>query len=627
MKFLEDSELAPLRVELDRFELCLKSAPDDPKTEPYRHKYLAMGCLENMQEKINIWVESEHTAAIQSAVLTAYGVLKAETEELTLGEQLLSKSLETCDKVCEEKFTILSRLQALIYLGVIWCGREDYKMSREYLEKSLKVYALFREENNQEIYSLKDLLGSVDQFTLGDQTKTLESYITHAYYYLAQVEGKSGDTAKSAELCHKTLSRQLLGGELDWVDWARNSATLSQFYLNQENFTAARYHLAAALTIIQKEDQKKLKIAWDDIADKSNNEFKSAYNEQIAINDNNKSAANSDDNKSAANDQKSAVDKSETTETMTTEVATDDDESPEEEMKQGLLGNVSRFCAKYGLALLEYSHCEKLTKDCTDPRPPVHQTPRFDDLDVSEIENQVTDSAVYDFESARLVFLWAQKHTTQAQNYFSLDERCSDYVELTRDLSQMYKHLLAFEDDDDRKCKMHRRRADLLEPLHRELHPDHYLLTIRQILFELGEIFSDMVDLKRQRWQTEQANPKFLKKVNQLVNQAILYFQTFLDTMKVEGKDPDKYNDDTVRPALLANFYLGRLASKFVVEENSPAELENIALTYMAYKKIVDYCEKNPEAKEKVGEELEACAEMVRLLPVKMEKVKRSLTL
>ena len=61
---------------------------------------------------------------------------------------------------------------------------------------------------------------------------------------------------------------------------------------------------------------------------------------------------------------------------MTTEVATDDDESPEEEMKQGLLGNVSRFCAKYGLALLEYSHCEKLTKDCTDPRPPVHQTPR-----------------------------------------------------------------------------------------------------------------------------------------------------------------------------------------------------------------------------------------------------------
>ena len=40
------------------------------------------------------------------------------------------------------------------------------------------------------------------------------------------------------------------------------------------------------------------------------------------------------------------------------------------------------------------------------------------------------------------------------------------------------------------------------------------------------------------------------------------YFQTFLDTMKIEGADPVKYVDDNTRPALLANFYLGRLASK-----------------------------------------------------------------
>jgi len=32
--------------------------------------------------------------------------------------------------------------------------------------------------------------------------------------------------------------------------------------------------------------------------------------------------------------------------------------------------------------------------------------------------------------------------------------------------------------------------------------------------------------------------------------------------MKIEGADPVKYVDDNTRPALLANFYLGRLASK-----------------------------------------------------------------
>ena len=33
----------------------------------------------------------------------------------------------------------------------------------------------------------------------------------------------------------------------------------------------------------------------------------------------------------------------------------------------------------------------------------------------------------------------------------------------------------------------------------------------------------------------------------------------------MEGKLPEKYNEDSVRPALLTHFHLGRLASKLVV--------------------------------------------------------------
>ena len=79
------------------------------------------------------------------------------------------------------------------------------------------MYDSFKQENNQEIYSLRsesykeffettryifvnwrnvfvilfivfrDLLNSVEDYVLESQTVTLESYITHAYYYLAQV--------------------------------------------------------------------------------------------------------------------------------------------------------------------------------------------------------------------------------------------------------------------------------------------------------------------------------------------------------------------------------------------------------------------------------------------------------
>ena len=39
----------------------------------------------------------------------------------------------------------------------------------------------------------------------------------------------------------------------------------------------------------------------------------------------------------------------------------------------------------------------------------------------------------------------------------------------------------------------------------------------------------------------------------------VKHFAAFQDTMRVEGKLPEKYNDD------VAHFHLGRLASKLVV--------------------------------------------------------------
>ena len=107
---------------------------------------------------------------------------------------------------------------------------------------------------------------------------------------------------------------------------------------------------------------------------------------------------------------------------------------------------------------------------------------------------EITDSKITNWDTAKAAFLWSQKNLTSSQSFYSLDERCSDYVEITRDISQLYKHLIAFETDNDRACKMHRRRADLLEPLLDKLSHSHYLLAVRQIMFELGEIFSDQLN-------------------------------------------------------------------------------------------------------------------------------------
>lgn len=59
-----------------------------------------------------------------------------------------------------------------------------------------------------------------------------------------------------------------------------------------------------------------------------------------------------------------------------------------------------------------------------------------------------------------------------------------------------------------RQCKMHKRRADLLEGVAKELNPTYYLTPCRELWFELGETYSAMLDIKISRFQVNVSNLK-----------------------------------------------------------------------------------------------------------------------
>jgi len=59
---------------------------------------------------------------------------------------------------------------------------------------------------------------------------------------------------------------------------------------------------------------------------------------------------------------------------------------------------------------------------------------------------------------------------------YGIDSFCSDYVELIQDHSRAFKNLSVFEANSERRSKMHKRRADMLEEVTAELNPQFYLL-------------------------------------------------------------------------------------------------------------------------------------------------------
>ncbi|CAF1277879.1 unnamed protein product [Rotaria sp. Silwood1] len=231
----------------------------------------------------------------------------------------------------------------------------------------------------------------------------------------------------------------------------------------------------------------------------------------------------------------------------------------------------------------------------------------------------ITCSYVLDYEQARQVFLFAMNKINSAKSYYILDGFVTDHVELCQDTSQLYSKLIFFESNIDRKCKMYKRRIDILTILCKEISEEHYLYLIRQLLFELGECYSMLLDLKLEQKANLNSN-KNDEKISNLIQSGIKTFEHFLLTMndKKTNKKPDTYADEYIRSILLAYFYIGRFHSKSIHNR-----LEHIEQSLNQYNIIVDYVDKHPNVLEYIEQEYNICKEMINLLPLKIEKLRQ----
>lgn len=242
---------------------------------------------------------------------------------------------------------------------------------------------------------------------------------------------------------------------------------------------------------------------------------------------------------------------------------------------------------------------------------------------ICALEDKVSCVFPLDFEEARAVFLVGQNYVGQAKEYFEMDGHVTDHIEILQDHSALFKVLAFFEEDLERRCKMHKRRVDMLEPICKELNAQYYLLVCRQLQFELAETYYEMMDLKLALAdRQDDLDAHTVKKFNHLCGLSMKYYEMFLDSTRTpEGKFPAKLEDDLLRPALVAKFRVARLQSK-LISASPTVQLENLGSSLESYKFVVQYCEENPEAKGAVETELELSEEMVNLLPIKMNRIR-----
>lgn len=251
----------------------------------------------------------------------------------------------------------------------------------------------------------------------------------------------------------------------------------------------------------------------------------------------------------------------------------------------------------------------------------------FPDLDVSKYEKTIGDKFLLTYEDAREVFICCQGWLNKAKEYYRADTLASDHIELMQDSSQAYAYLAFFEEDDERRAKMHKRRIDIIEELLKELNPTYYLQYCRQLWYELGEVYTDILNIKLDKLNKtkEKPTPHLLKKIDKLCEKSIENYDQFLNSVKDKnGVMPVKLERDVVRPVISAYAYIGRNSMKRIAIDKNVL-LNHVQKSYDAYQAVVDICNNDSEAAKMMNEEYTLCQEMVNILPLKIKKLQAEL--
>ena len=232
---------------------------------------------------------------------------------------------------------------------------------------------------------------------------------TMSCFYLAQVFGHLGQVALSAAMCQITLRRQCLLPDLDRREWALNAVQLSGYFLTQDDWVNAHRCLAAAEVVLE-EGMRQLGSSQSPGGD------------------------------------------------------ADDEYSVRGRMKQAS-ANIGWGWGKLYKSKLEAGRSGSAGRAVTPVEFPGILSPTPD------AQARALEAVHISYDSACDLIKKGLAGFSRAHAHYKLDGFVTDHCTIAHDISGMYRALCRYTDDDSTKCKLHKRRMDLIMPLARVLNP------------------------------------------------------------------------------------------------------------------------------------------------------------
>eukprot|EP01065_Artemidia_motanka_P027295 TRINITY_DN32517_c0_g1_i1.p1 TRINITY_DN32517_c0_g1~~TRINITY_DN32517_c0_g1_i1.p1 ORF type:complete len:633 (+),score=229.05 TRINITY_DN32517_c0_g1_i1:67-1965(+) len=472
--------------------------------------------------------------------------------------------------------------------GYCWCSRGDTDKALKALRHSEALYADWDawarkqgDRGHEGLSVADDGTVSDDASPLQKQRAKMESHFTSTCFYFAQVFGNQTNTEEASKYCHLTLHRQLASKkEFDRVEWATNALGLCHFYLNRNDYGAARYALQSAEKVLEGITDEEL------LKDEKTNQTKANTHQAFA--------------KWGMYYMKQYKEKQEGV------------EDPDEPTLPTVpVQDRVSWWTPFNLDVPLPSVPEPIG-------PPGDGWPRALEL-----------------------YRESRRRFDKALEWFLFDGFCTDYIQIQQDISQLLKYLVHWDRDSadpygnqiDRHVTIYDQRLKVLGGIPDQISEKHYLNYQRQIWFECAEALSEMAEWRvrqrEHRAEIKSGRPVKRSTVNGLLQRGETLFLKFSDSFRNrDGTMPCNLDPDLCNPYITARVHTIRMQSKHLAD-SAKDEYEQLEKACKDYQELVSWAEQHPDKERVMSNEttrmqVEMSKQMTQLLPGKMVEIKKA---
>ena len=307
---------------------------------------------------------------------------------------------------------------------------------------------------------------------------------------------------------------------------------------------------------------------------------------------------------------------------------------PTENPSEETLGVVAWGFVKFAKGRLHHARSvkgeanEKAASVGVTVREFLQKCPWWQDFAVPGVPPPTDVGPICDFESAREMFKLGNKEAQEAAKWYTYESSCPDYIAIQQDVAALYGLLIHWESDFERVMAMHQRRIDALKSFSKELHFNSYTTLIRQLDYDVGEMWADVLDMRVKQYQDESrvlGKPWSSKRINEVQANAVACFEKFFKSCYEKDKEelPKGLDKELYVPLFRVLQRLARLENRRIYK-TPQEEYDAIGSTIVRYNALLKYVDTyNLGGHPDLQQEISMARELVTLLPAKQRDVHR----